>query len=160
MNFKQMQTKKAEGGFTLIELMIVVAIIGILAAVAIPAYSDYTAKAKAANALTAADPYKTAVAMCGQEAGGFDACNTTSTPAAFPAKFTATNEVSAITVTGSGILTMTLKNIGADTVGKTVTFTPTLGDSAVTWAIDAEAGTNAAVTAAVEKNSVAATTTP
>ena len=156
MNFKQMQTKKAEGGFTLIELMIVVAIIGILAAVAIPAYSDYTAKAKAANALTAADPYKTAVAMCGQEAGGFDDCNTATTPAAFPAAFTATNEVSAMTVTGSGVLTMTLKNIGADTVGKTVVFTPTLGVSAVTWEIAAETGTNAAVIAAMQKNSVAA----
>ena len=54
--------KKIQQGFTLIELMIVVAIIGILAAIAIPAYSDYTAKAQAAEAYTLLDGLKTPIA--------------------------------------------------------------------------------------------------
>jgi len=54
--------KKLQQGFTLIELMIVVAIIGILAAIAIPAYSDYTAKSQAAEAYTLLDGLKTPIA--------------------------------------------------------------------------------------------------
>ncbi len=53
--------QRAQQGFTLIELMIVVAIIGILAAIAIPAYQDYTCRAKISEAITSAAPAKTAV---------------------------------------------------------------------------------------------------
>ena len=63
MNFKQLQAKKAQGGFTLIELMIVVAIIGILAAVAIPAYQGYVAKSKFAAALAETAGGKTGFEM-------------------------------------------------------------------------------------------------
>jgi type IV pilus assembly protein PilA len=149
--------KKAQAGFTLIELMIVVAIIGILAAVAIPAYSDYTAKAKAANALSAVDPYKTAVAMCGQEAGSLAKCNTTDNEALF-AKFTPSNEVNKVEVTGSGVVKMTLNDIGKGTTSKTetVTFEPTLGGSAITWKVTSSltSTTSPALFAAFTKNSI------
>jgi len=56
--------QQAQKGFTLIELMIVVAIIGILAAVAVPAYQNYTIKARYTEIVNATAPYKTAVELC------------------------------------------------------------------------------------------------
>ena len=66
--------RKVQQGFTLIELMIVVAIIGILAAIAIPAYSDYTARAQASEAFTMLDGFKTPIAEAVSDQGGTAGC--------------------------------------------------------------------------------------
>lgn len=143
--------KKAQQGFTLIELMIVVAIIGILAAVAIPAYQDYTIKAKVGNALTSVDALKTAVGVCAQEAGGIlTNCSTGSN--GVPA-FTPTKEMASATV-AAGVITATLATgIGTGVDGLAITFTPTVGASAITWATTTTV-TQPAALAAITKNNI------
>jgi type IV pilus assembly protein PilA len=140
--------KKAQAGFTLIELMIVVAIIGILAAVAIPAYSDYTVKAKVANALSSAGSLKTAVAVCAQEGADLTPCDTGANGIA---TFNATKEVASATVT-DGVIVLTLADIGAGTAGKKITMTPTLGATSMTWANTTDLADGAAKTAVMKNN--------
>jgi len=69
--------KQAQRGFTLIELMIVIAIIGILAAIAIPAYQNYTIRSQVTEGLSLADGWKTAISEYYAQNGGFPTCFTT-----------------------------------------------------------------------------------
>ena len=71
-----MNIKPTQKGFTLIELMIVVAIIGILAAIAIPAYSTYTKKAKFTEVVSATAPIKLAIDLCYQKEADLADCDT------------------------------------------------------------------------------------
>lgn len=115
-----MQTKK-QAGFTLIELMIVVAIVGILAAVAIPAYQDYIKRSKISEVMAAAGACKTAVAE-------YQASNLAWPTDADSAgcSDTATQYVTTLTVTGAGLITVTVNdaNVGNGSAG-TIVLTPT-----------------------------------
>ena len=96
--------KKVQQGFTLIELMIVVAIIGILAAVAIPAYQDYTIRAKVTEGLSLAGAAKVAVAET-YSSKGVAAGPNASYGLPLPASITG-NSVASIGVSGQGVITI------------------------------------------------------
>jgi type IV pilus assembly protein PilA len=101
--------KQVQKGFTLIELMIVVAIIGILAAIAIPAYQNYTIRAQVTEGLTLADGWKTSIAEFYAQNGTFPSGATTTGSATtiVAAGATTGKYVSAVTVIAGGIVQIT-----------------------------------------------------
>lgn len=138
MNSKMI--KKAQAGFTLIELMIVVAIIGILAAIALPAYSKYMDKAKYSEVILATAAAKTAVEICVQDQGPTLLANCDATENGVPPNFAAaagsTGYVQTVT-TVAGVITATPKLFGNVTATETYILTPTVDATTgkVTWGI-------------------------
>jgi type IV pilus assembly protein PilA len=121
--------QRMQKGFTLIELMIVVAIIGILAAVAIPAYQDYTKRARVTEGLGLADGAKTAVAEYYSTQNAWPTDNS----AAGLATNISGNAVTSVIV-GTGIITVTYNTKVTAAGGATVTLSPSDTGGSIAWA--------------------------
>jgi len=113
--------KQVQKGFTLIELMIVVAIIGILAAIAIPAYQDYTIRAKVTEGIGLADAAKTAVAESYQSG---DMAGVIALNGSWVATNSATKYVTSVAIAASGIITVKYSAIVPQLSAKTLVLQP------------------------------------
>lgn len=128
--------KSMQKGFTLIELMIVIAIIAILAAIAVPQYQNYTKRSKVTEGLALADAAKLAVSETYETTGTWP---TAGSAAGY--KTANTTYVSSLGVSGNGVLTITYQHISAgDIDGKTIILTPSDNGTAVQWSCNANKG--------------------
>ncbi|QWP78648.1 pilin [Lysobacter sp. K5869] len=118
---------KHQSGFTLIELMIVIAILGLLIAIALPAYQDYSIRTKNAECLYAAAGAKIAVSESAQDIGQLALI----TPSSTGYKFVASKYCASIDVGDKGVLTLTTRNTGGKAAK--IELTPGEGSGRVEW---------------------------
>ena len=132
--------KSMQKGFTLIELMIVVAIIGILAAVAIPAYQDYTVKAKVQEGVNLSNPHRTALGIACSEAALTASVNSNSdlqlaAAASYNGKYIKSVDVNGTSATG-GTVIITYNAIGsAIDVDQTIQYAGECGAGGMKWTV-------------------------
>lgn len=116
--------KRMQQGFTLIELMIVVAIIGILAAVALPAYQDYTVRAKMSEVMLAMSACRTSITEVYQTGGTPPGAGNWGCETGVASKY-----VAGIATNPDGVVTATVQGISVDVNGSVVTLAPLAGNA-------------------------------